>query len=171
MPAAGAAGRKEHANVDRPAFGNRSPLPRRLRRRLLRPLGGGNRCCSGGFLESGDLVDSAWVALLTSATSTHHFTGQFGPDDPATQGEHVGVVVLHRLVSGVSVMGQGRSDPVEFVGGDQAPAPEAADQDPPLLLVCRALPHRQPRRYLGSRAGSVENVPKVDDVEPRRGKR
>jgi hypothetical protein len=55
-------------------------------------------------------------------------------DHPAAQAEDVHVVVLHALVGGVGVVGDGRPHAADLVGRHAGPDPGAADEDPPVRL-------------------------------------
>src|SRR5512140_913896 len=51
-------------------------------------------------------------------------------DDTGSEAEHVHVVVLHPLMSGIGVMGEAGADAFDLVCGDRGANPAAADENP-----------------------------------------
>jgi UDP-N-acetylglucosamine 1-carboxyvinyltransferase len=82
-------------------------------------------------LEVEDLVEPAHVSFggneLRAQESRNDLLGDGLPGDAGGQSEDIDVVVLHRLVCGVGVVGLGTADPVQFVRCDCGPCPGAAD--------------------------------------------
>ena len=96
-------------------------------------------CLSGEeSLQILDLLQPPYVPFFPGESGRQEgdgdLLGQKGPDDARTEGEHVGIVVLHGLMSGVGVVGEGAPDSTYLIGGDGGARSGATDDDSPFRL-------------------------------------
>lgn len=86
------------------------------------------------FVESDDFGQPADVAFLLaelcSDKSFDEFESNGFADNPTTQTQDVHVVVFYRLVRGVGVVGHGRTNALDLVGGDTGAGARPTDHDP-----------------------------------------
>ena len=88
-------------------------------------------------LDLGDFVDAALVApagVRGVEKGLDHFECGGGCDDAGAEGEDVGVVVFAGELGGEDVVGQGRADARDFVGGDGNADAGAAYDDSQIVL-------------------------------------
>jgi hypothetical protein len=123
-------------------------------------------------LQFGDLPEPALEGLAAAEPGIEVGADQVQrqplPDDLRAETEHVGVVVLDRLVGRMHVVAEGRADAGDLVGRDAGADARAADQDPPLRP---AAGHGTADRPAGERVPEPRErleqmfVRKVDGVE------
>ena len=106
------------------------------------------------LLDGGDLVEAA---LVTSAfvrggePEPEDLVGQGRGDDPATDREHVGVVVLAAHAGEVQVVAEGGAHAPHLVGGDLLALAAASEDDAPVDVALGDEPADLRRRSAGSR--------------------
>jgi hypothetical protein len=83
--------------------------------------------------QRSDLGQPTSMALLTGESGGEESPGQVfgksGPDDTGAQAQDVDVIVFDHLMRRVGVVGDGRPDAPDLVGGDAGPRPRTANED------------------------------------------